>query len=88
MKRKIDHYNDLIVRNIFYITLIFAFWIGVAVISIFYNIYLGSIQRTNIEDNTIQALRNHDRILGNDLKHDSIQQSLKDKLDSINNSIK
>ena len=85
MKRKIDHYNDLIVRNIFYITLIFAFWISVSVISIFYNIYLGDMQRTTIEDNTIQALRNHQRLFTSDLRQDSIQKVLREKLDSINN---
>lgn len=84
MKKKIDRYNEIITKNIFYVTLMFAFWIGVAIISILYNIYIGNAQRHKIEDNTIQALRNHDVILGNDLKQDSIQQSLREKLDSIN----
>ena len=84
MKQKIDRYNEFITRNIFFVTLMFAFWIGFAIISIFYNIYLGNTQRHKIEDNTIQALRNHDKILGNDLKQDSIQTALREKLDSIN----
>lgn len=45
MKKKIDRYNEIITKNIFYVTLMFAFWIGVAIVSIFYNIHIGNAQR-------------------------------------------
>ena len=76
MKTRIEKYNDWIHRNIFLVTLIFAFWISVAVVSVFYGIYLGQKQRGEIRHKVEHSLKNQDTLKMNE-NIDSLREILK-----------
>ena len=56
MKKRIEKYNGWIHRNIFWLTLTFAFWISVAVISNFYGIWLGSTERNEYKNEIVDSV--------------------------------